>query len=910
MADIPEGAIPVDQFQAAAPVHQDATQVPPHPEAIPVDQFESAEDTYGTPGEMLKTAAEGAAKGILGPIAPWVEKNLGGARTADMRAREEENPISSAVGQIGGLGASMLTGVGEGAIMSKIGTGAQEAVGLANLAKEAPLLHKVGSVAVQQAAEMAVLQGSDEVSKQIMQDPNASSESAIANIGLAAALGGIGGAAFGSISPLWEATAGPQVEKLLNTVKDHLNGGVAVLPEELAAAKSAVGVAIPKELEAAMSGNPLAVEHFNTLNEVQNKTIRGGIENFHKEVSNKIAEGLGIDLNDVAVHSEAEAGHGILDSFKKEYKEKYAPMAEAFDKRNAEAAKILVPDDARLAHYGRMLESGMNKVGTDSPLYKLYNDYGQRVLAKDTVGGLDMLKTELGGEIDKAMRAADTNSLHVLRDIRSSIADLQENQILRQAETAGAGKLGEELVAERAGLNKQYKDFANMSNELTDHLGVGRFSGATSLTQKLVEKVSAEQLVNKFSIKGNADFIPFLQKNFPEVYEKVRQNELKRFLKPAVLGAREGEEISIKKLNSVIEKGMAGQKEYVQSILPPGALERIQAANKLMEAIPHPKSSGTAGWLSKTLADMPRSAMAAVAMTTGHNPVMGGIIGEMAQKLGRDVPDALRLAHLRFLASDAPVKASGFKAMVDFIHNTYKAENMLGKATKAVLKSGAQVLTDKMMPNEADRQKLDKAISKIQDNPNILINAQNGQLGHYLPNHQTALTATTTNAMQYLNSIKPREHTFGPLDKPIPPQPVEIARYNRALNIAQSPMTVLQHVKDGTLQPSDIQDLHSMYPSLYQQMAKKLTNEVVNHKADDGMIPYKTRVGISMFLGQPMDASMQPLSIQSAQPKPKPMPQQGPAPGAGPKSTKSLGKNIPSYMTPNQAAEAHKQKND
>lgn len=873
-------------------------------------------EKYGSLGQHAKTLAEGAGEMVLGPLAPAIEKEIMHVKPEDILARREENPITHGVGQAAGLVGAALTDVGLPAAMGRAGELATAAAGVSEATKAASLGFKVGSSAVKQAAEMAVLQSSDEVSKMILNDPKTSAESAIANIGLASALGGATGAFLtGAVNPLWQATAGPKVEALLSGFKNHLNGTRALMPEELKMAQTALGIPISPELEAVIAGNPTAINHFNILKEGQNKHVLGALEKFNTDLSESVAKSLGIAPEDIAVHSENEAGHNLLESFKKEYNEKYGPIAEAFEKRNAEAAHIAISDEARLDHYGKLIEEGMNKVGTDSPLYKLYDNWGERLLAKDTVGGIDMLKTELGGEIEKAARAADTNSLTALRDIRSSLADFQESQIEAQAShlerqgVKGAKQMGVDLMSERANTNRMYKEFAKMSNELTDHLGVGRFTGAKGLTNKLSEKVSAEQLLNKFSIKGNADFIPFLQKNFPEVYNNVVESELKRFLKPAVLTAKGEMPINISKLNSIIEKGMAGQKDYVQAIMSPEAISKIQAANKLMEAIPHPKSSGTAGWMTKMFSDMPRSAMAGVAMLTGHNPIVGGILGEMAQRLGRDAPDAIRLAHLKFLASEQPIKAEGFKSMVDFFHNTYKGENTLSKATTNVFKRGNQVLTESMLPKAADRIRLDKLVSQMQDKPDDVTKSQNGHLGHYLPDHQVAATQTTVNALQYCQSIKPQPHILGPLDKPVPPQPIEIGRYNRCLDIAQQPLVVLDHIKSGTLQLSDISDLHNMYPSLYKSMAQKMANELTKQHSDEEPIPYKTRLGISLFLGQAIDSTMTPASIMAAQPQPKPQ-QQGQAQGKTKKGTSSLGKSNKSYMTPGQSAEHDRSNRD
>ena len=911
------------------------------------DSTIDVQEKYGGVGSQIQAGIEGLAEGIAGPLAPAMQKSLG-MNVDDIRGRAEANPITHGIGQGVGLLGGFLTGTGEAALMTKagqkavqMGAAGAKAAEAANLAKSAvdiakmggapsvaaqaaaeaaaaskalSYANRVGSSAVQQAAEMAVLQSGDEVSKMILEDPNASAQSAIANIGLATALGGAGGAFMtGAVSPLWDATAGPLLEKSLVGLKNHLNGEGAILPETVEKAIATLGVdgaplALAPEMRAGVSANQGARETFGILKEVQNPRILEGINQLHKDASESVARHMRVLPEDIAVYSENEAGHGLLEAFKREYDVKYQPQAAAMQKRNLEAAGISIPDAARLDKYGTMLERGMKEFGTDSPYYKLYSDYGNRLLAKDTIGGIDMLKTEVRGLLDAAKRGGDSNQIRALNDIRSMMNDFQEAQIMNAARLTersgieGAASSGMDLIAERAATNKSYAQFADMSDELMSNLSIGGFKGAGNLQSKLTDGLTAEQVLKKFTIKGNADFITFLSQHFPDTLAAVKQHELAKLLRPAVLNAKGEMPLNINKLHDIIKKGMAGDKEYIEAILPAGTIEHVEAAKTLMDAIPNHKSSGTAGWMSKVFKDMPRNAVAAVAMFAGHNPIVGLIMGEAAQKLSRNAPDALRLGYLKFLGSNTPVKAQGFKSMVEFFHAVQKGEQQMVRATANVFKRDAQVLTSTQMPNAASRDKLDETIDKMTKDPSRLVAAQSGQVGHYLPQHQTSLSMATTGAVQYLQALKPHPQKMGPLDKPIAPSPTQIARYNRALDIAQQPLTVLQRIKDGTIQTTDVQDLSHLYPDLYRTMSQKLSLEMVKAQADGETIPYKTRIGLSLFLAQPLDTSMQPASIMAAQPKPPPGPQQGGAP----KSTKSLSKSPATYRTPSQASEANK----
>lgn len=874
------------------------------------DEFlkDAKEEQYGTPGQMLKTAAEGAAEGIAGPLAPLAETSLGIAKPEDVLARHEVNPVTHGVGQAVGLGAGLLTGTGEAALMTGAGKLALEGAGLAHAAEGASLGFRVGSAAVQQAAEMAVLQGSDETSKLILNDPNTSAETAIANIGLSAALGGAGGAFMtGAVSPLWNATVGPSVEKGLAGLASHIDGSGLNMANSAKEAVTTLGMdesLTPLE-KAFVSGDQRLFETGTKLRYAQNKEAMDAVQSVEHKVSDAAMNALNVPLEDAQVFSQADLGHNAQEALGKEIRAKYGPIAEKYEAKEAINKTIGVADDARLDRYGKLQEMSLQ---ADPEHYELYNKWGNKLIEKENIAGVDDVLSKLNNDIRDTFRQGNTNKRIELQKIRDSIKDFRESEILSQSaklEAEGAefgSAIGKDIVKEQQALSKEYAEYAKMHSDLLEHIGNDKFKGTETMLKRL-ESMSPEDFLKKFSPKNNADILPFMQKYFPETLEKVRQNELLQAIKPAINSAKGEMPININRLDKILTNLKAGKAEYANFILPPDAQAKIQAAKTLMEHIPTPRDSGTPGGLMKLLRDVPRNALGVLGMMMGHNPITSAIMGEMAGFLSKEAPESVRLAYMKFLGSNQPIKAEGFKAMVDFFHATAKGETLMAKASHAIFKSGAEVLSTNLIPDDKDRSKLDKQVGKFQDNPESRLNAQNGHTGHYLPQHQAALAESSTRAVQYLAGLKPHPVQLSPLDHPIEPSKAEVARYHRALDIAQQPAIVLQHIKDGTLLPSDIQDLNGMYPGVYKSMVGKLTNAMTSRHADDGPIPYKTRIGVSLFMGQPMDSTMVPTSIVAAQPVPTPPMQQQGAKGQ-PKSSNALKKLPKSYMTQSQSSES------
>ena len=242
--------------------------------------------------------------------------------------------------------------------------------------------------------------------------------------------------------------------------------------------------------------------------------------------------------------------------------------------------------------------------------------------------------------------------------------------------------------------------------------------------------------------------------------------------------------------------------------------------------------------------------------------------------------------------------------MVEMISQTIKGENLLGKAASAVFKAGKEVLPQ-AFPQEKDLEKLDKKLQSLQNDPTPLFESA-GATGHYLPDHAAAISQTAAGAVNYMNSLRPAPVKESPLDAEPQVSAMQKAEWQNALMIAESPLVVLAKLKKGTITPKDIGHLQSLYPALYKNLIKKLSHQMIEAVNDKQLIPYKTRMGLSLFMGQPMDSTLTPASIQAAQvtgvvQANKMAQQQGQPQQRQKHSMSKLDKLAPSYMTPQQA---------
>lgn len=258
----------------------------------------------------------------------------------------------------------------------------------------------------------------------------------------------------------------------------------------------------------------------------------------------------------------------------------------------------------------------------------------------------------------------------------------------------------------------------------------------------------------------------------------------------------------------------------------------------------------------------------AIGSAVGH-PAIGFLAGEHA--IGPTIESILPALAKPIMEN--PSSASGLKAAADYGLAVVKGEKLFNSAAKNLFKGNAEILPKYLFPDEKQRKRLEKRLDEAQTDPSKLLNI-GGDIGHYLPHHNITIAETAARAINYLNSIKPKSPTRGLLDGKFEISNAAKAAYERNLDIAEQPLIVVQHIKDGTLQSGDVVALKNMFPGAYSKLKSTLTHQLIEHTSREEMIPYEQRLGLSLFLAQPLDSTMSPQAIMAAQTSGQSQPEQ------------------------------------
>ncbi|MBK8455611.1 MAG: hypothetical protein IPL34_20235 [Thiofilum sp.] len=881
---------------------------------------------YGSGVEQVKTALEGAASAATFGASTGIETALGVDPEA-IRARREENPVAYGAGEMAGLIGTSLIGVGEGAALARAG----EAVG-ARIAGET-VAARVGSGAARAMVENSIFQSGDEISKMFTQDPDQSIGSAAASVGLSGLIGaGIGGG-IGYVSPLWKAVSESKLSQSLGSIKDRLNGdapeialaktiatageeqaekaavsGVGPLsfggigPEDLGVIEADLGMSIPAEVRAGLSNDPTARGQFQVLMENNTSTahkVQTAVNNFHREIDNKVLSSLGKTEADVAATSSLsahEGGQKVLTELKSGIEERLKPINKIYEEVE-KGFKDIPLDNSLKANIGNkigdIVAEGKFDLVPGSEEQALINKLYEGLKNSSSIDDLRKVSEIINKEADRKQL------YHIGRKVRDLVEESAEN-----AAEAHMGSQGSPLLEKWLSVKPAYGALKREIGALNDELRVGAFRGPKGFLKNLSE-MHPEQIISRLNPKNKAEAGAMLEGTFPKAAESLKSYLRDSLLKDASNKAKGDALINPKVFYSTLEKSSPEYRKFLLGDAE-GQIARLKQLQDALPPVMNP--SGTAKTVKALMGDgMTGGIGAMVAALMGHGglaTVMAGAAAHVGKLAYSESKDAARLGMLKFMSNSGPVNAPAFKAMIEVANAVIKGESLINKATKSVFDAGVKVLPQSVMPSPEKREKLDKKLQSLNQNPESLMGV-GGDTGYYLPDHATSLAMTGSSAVQYLNSLRPDTSPKAPLDKPSIPSKAAKARYDRALDLAEQPLLIVESIKKGTLTPEDIQDVSTMYPALYSKITNKLMTDMTDRIAKGENIPYRTRLSLSLFMGQGLDSTMTPQSIIAFQPKGQ---QQNThnqlAPQKG--SMKSLGEISNMELTPQQARATNK----
>lgn len=827
--------------------------------------YESAEQQAAT---FIEGALEPNTFGTYGKIAT----GLGITTPEAIQSRQEFNPGVHALGEGAGLVAGLALAP-ESSIPGLIGKAGKAASGAI---KAEGFFGKAAKLATQNAIESGLFSATHEISENLLGDPSATAENMIANIGINTALGGGLGIA---LSPLAVGA-----EKVLDLGRGYLGREIPAL-DKVIEGEASMASLIPhtglnaterdgvlkglsqlkpnaKEIEgaAATIGAPVLESQISSSKFVQDldsSMINNGSswtaikrqqlaqEGFNA-VNRAVDESLGAEIG----MTKAEVGETLKKGLSDAIQEETQPINDIYNRVKELGVQIPVEEKALskaakdMTNIDGLMSSKGEAISKSSPGYQLAKRVEEELPKLGTVDDVRLYAQRIGQDT-----IGKPELKYVASQIQNKLNDLIENSTLNAAKSTLAD--ADALIEQHAIAKKAYGALRDEIDELGGVLGkkLRKGEGPQAFVEWLNDS-TPEKIADKLFTKNNSKFLEFLDQRFPEESQLLKTLKKSQFKEAAF---QDGHIVPSKVLKEVDKL----EPEIRKFLFNKEELNKLKAAQTYLDAMPkNVNPSGTAKTLQ--LFDYLK------------NPIAFG---------AQQASDFLKEKFIKNLVRENPGQASIINALVHMANATAKVGRGIEKHSGAIFSKAATTIGDSNKKKEKDRavaneplkmHKLGTMVKNYMVNPEGLLNHMSAGLvpiADHAPNTSQAVMASMSGAVQFLASKLPQEDRGAPLDATPVPSNVEIAKFNRYAEVVEDPLSVLTRVKDGTVTMQDLDTLTSVYPSMYNNMKAQVLEKLTDYVAKNGPagIPYKTRLGLSMFLTENLDSSTLPQNIFSNQ---------------------------------------------
>lgn len=849
------------------------------------DDTEDLEEKYGGLSGSIKAGTAGALRGAsLGLSDQFLVKN-NLVKKQTLKGLQEENPISSVGGEIVGTIAPAFIGE-EGSLanipglVSKVGKGVSRGVAR-ELPQASSMLGRMATTAAATgsglAAEGAVYGLGQSISENALGDHDLVSEKTLANIGMSAALtGGFGalvGGAFGAVGKDLvsgeERVAALRATEGLSSGEADLAGTVSQPKERLSFIQSlrkqkenaAEILAAGEEIGApVLPGQTSASKHIQDATSALSKaptlpgiTTQQTIQKGFDAVDNVIKDSLG-----AAEHLEAyDAGAALKESVQNKIDEIYAPIKQRYKDREAIGHVIKLPDDEIIKFHDRLIKAGSGFKNVTNEGRAIFKQVARDVVEEavqsagasgtSAISNLEGLAKSLG---DKA-RAAEAPMVknydlaQAYYQNRDMIKKFINRQLLGAEREAGSleGRQAKEIIKEGRALDKEYKNLKSILKDVFTDQRLGKRKNISyGDLDNVLDGIANEKVVDKMFDPKNSDGLKRFKENFPDAFQIMIDHKKSQLLQNSTKDGK----VEIGKVMREIYDEKKLSSKVREIMFTPEQLKKMDAAKTWVESMPKDiNPSGTD-------------------KATAYREFLSNPLKAVSGNLVSFTTKAL----IEKLAK-TPEEASKLMTIINTEKEAMKTSKRISQGISRVFDQSKDSLAPKIFSKIASPEEYKERTKEVKEMANNMvqfsdkISESTNAYYQHAPNVGQSLQGGMIRGVQFLNSKIPQA-PMGLFEAQFEPSTSEIADFNRYYNLVEDPVSALEQVDKGTLTSETIETLSAVYPKLYQEMQTQMLDKITSIK-DPSKVPYQTRMAVSMFLGQPLDSSFSPASIQANQ---------------------------------------------
>jgi hypothetical protein len=752
-------------------------------------------------GGALKSAAEGAASTLLPGIAPTLER-AAGVNPEDIESRERTHPWAHAAGTAAAVVGGSLVGDEAGAV-GAISKAGRGVEGLIKGGGEG-VVRRIAAKTAGSAVEGALYSTGNVLNEAALGDPNLTAQSALSEVGLGAILGGGLGGLVGSAEESL-----PAVVRSARDATRSLRDTIIEKYPQLHGVVSGGGEAAEADAAAAMSNRHVDVRGGSSDQEA--RELVKGLNDQHQAVEAATRDAFS-EYRPAEVQLAASANPVTA----------RAEFQKVADKLDATISQMRETPELYPARYAKKLEGfaeGLKRdLASDTPPEEIYKRLTQLNQNFDT-------QIKFG----KMVAAEDLDAQSAVRTLRGAVKDSLEN----------ASVWGE--AAERqAAFNRAFSERRTATDNLMKKLGKKVIVRGGRLEQRF-DPVKVNTFLNQAEELRGGETRQLLQEYQDKTAALVDEIEHSSRAAPGSGFERQG-------LDELGEQNVKGVEDVRQRR---GLLAQLEEMRK------QPKGDGGMGFAVGALSNVP---------VVGHAIAGTYAAAKSAKGLYRmatnPVEAAATLAKLE--RAGARVSSAIDTAVGTLVRGSVKASYIgRGEVAAGLASSFSKGHDD----GARAYQKRVDLLQKLSDPQALMGHVSQGMNGLQSHAPQTALAtaATQSRAIAFLASKVEQHPPQGPLDPKWTPSPTEVATFNRYAEAVDNPLGIIKQAAAGTITPEAVEAVRTVYPELYQQVVKTVTEKLSARMASGETVPYASKLGLTALVGTPMDATMTPGSVAAAQ---------------------------------------------
>lgn len=816
------------------------------------DDLVDDEDKYGSDLGVAKSVAAGTARGATFGLSDQALVKSGLVNPETLKGLQETNPIASGVGEIAGTIAPAFLGDEAGLLnlpktLTKLG-------GVVEGAAAAKGVGKVASKALGYGLEGAGYGAGQSVSENAFGDHDLVSEKTLANIGLSAAFaGGIGGL-VGKFGPALDkssvedkflakkienasppGSAEAVISKTDMPAEDKLSfikNFKKQKPEADSLRKEFSENGLPEVL-GMMSDNKMVQKYASAISQLPTtagEAVRKDVDQGFDKVNSILKDSFGVNDNSELIDREA-GGAKVKDQIRQRFDELYDPLKKMYAEREALGNGIEIPEDKAYDVYEDIAKQGKSFRNKTNPGRKVFEKAADDFLTEASGGSLsnlDAYSKQLSAQARQAAIAGDHDVSHAFNQVRDTIDKFIDTHI-----SSELGDAGKELRSKYGKFKSIISDFAKTS-------GFGKKANTEIGLNEALDKIPNEKFVDKIFDPKNAQGLRDIKENFPEMFDTLVSQKKSQMYQDAntAKNFNPGDLLSDINTDKKVSKGVR------DLLFSPKQLEQMKTAEKWIKNLPDKVGpSGTPEGLEY--------------LAMAKNPIkslIGHSVNEAGSAAGKKLIESLV----------KPEEEAQLKTLLNLDKAQDKTNKSMMNKIGDILSSSARPVTSKIVSKLVSSNFEDETdqIRSEASNANAMMDkfANVGSMDVHAPRVSQSMKMAYARGVSFLNSKIPPQQTdfFG---KKLPASEAEIGKFNRYYRIVQDPVLALDQVKIGNVMPETLETLNSVYPKLYMDMKQNLVTEMMKQKT----LPYQTRQSISMFMGEPVDKSLNPQSILANQ---------------------------------------------